>query len=88
MIKVVKKDGTLEDFNVQKVVDAVNKSACRVLINFTEEEEKFICQFVEEKVFALGMERIEIAQMHNIVGRRVRAREPCCCKELSRLSKL
>ena len=41
---VVKKDGTLEDFNVQKVVDAVNKSACRVLINFTEEEEKFICQ--------------------------------------------
>ena len=67
MIKVVKKDGTLEDFNVQKVVDAVNKSACRVLINFTEEEEKFICQFVEEKVFALGMERIEIAQMHNIV---------------------
>ena len=51
MIKVVKKDGTLEDFNVQKVVDAVNKSACRVLINFTEEEEKFICQFVEEKVF-------------------------------------
>ena len=44
MIKVVKKDGTLEDFNVQKVVDAVNKSACRVLINFTEEEEKFICQ--------------------------------------------
>ena len=67
MIKVVKKDGTLEDFNVQKVVDAVNKSACRVLINFTEEEEKFICQFVEEKVFALGIDRIEIAQMHNIV---------------------
>lgn len=48
-------------------MDAVNKSACRVLINFTEEEEKFICQFVEEKVFALGIDRIEIAQMHNIV---------------------
>lgn len=67
MVKVVKKDGTLEDFNVQKVVDAVNKSACRVLINFTEEEEKFICQFVEEKVYELKMDRIEIAQMHNIV---------------------
>ncbi|MCI5823229.1 MAG: anaerobic ribonucleoside-triphosphate reductase [Lachnospiraceae bacterium] len=67
MVKVVKKDGTLEDFNVQKVVDAVNKSACRVLINFTEEEEKFICQFVEEKVAALGIDRIQIAQMHNIV---------------------
>ena len=28
-IKVIKKDGTREDFNVQKVVVAVNKSAER-----------------------------------------------------------
>ena len=49
MVQVIKKDGTLEDFNVQKVVDAVNKSANRVLIKFTEEEERFICQFVEER---------------------------------------
>ena len=27
MIRVIKKDGTKEDFNVQKVVVAVNKSA-------------------------------------------------------------
>ncbi len=67
MIKVVKKDGTLENFNVQKVVDAVNKSACRVLITFTEQEEKFICQFVEERVAELGLKEIQIAQMHNIV---------------------
>lgn len=67
MVRVIKKDGTLEEFNVQKVVDAVNKSACRVLINFTEEEEKFICQFVEERVAELGIDKIEIAQMHNIV---------------------
>ena len=38
MIKVVKKDGTKEDFNVQKVVVAVNKSAYRALITFTQEE--------------------------------------------------
>lgn len=67
MVKVVKKDGTLEEFKVQKVVDAVNKSACRVLINFTEEEERFICQFVEEKVASLGKKEIQIAEMHNIV---------------------
>jgi len=64
---VVKKDGTLEPFNVQKVVDAVGKSATRVLIKFTPEQEKFICQFVEERVEELGLEKIEIAQMHNIV---------------------
>ena len=32
MIRVIKKDGTKEDFNVQKVVVAVNKSAYRALI--------------------------------------------------------
>ena len=47
---VVKKDGTKEDFNVQKVVTAVNKSAYRALVTFTEEEISFICRFVEEKV--------------------------------------
>ena len=67
MVQVIKKDGTLEDFNVQKVVDAVNKSANRVLITFTEEEERFICQFVEERVAELGIEKVAIAQMHNIV---------------------
>lgn len=67
MIHVVKKDGTLEKFNVEKVVDAVNKSAARVLIKFTDEEERFICQFVEERVAELGLENIQIYQMHNIV---------------------
>ena len=52
--KVIKKDGTKEDFNVQKVIVAVNKSAYRALIKFTDEELKFICQFVEEKVDSMG----------------------------------
>lgn len=67
MIKVIKKDGTKEDFNVQKVVAAVNKSAYRALITFTEEELKFICQFVEEKVAQMQITEIPIATMHNIV---------------------
>ena len=49
MIRVIKKDGTKEEFNVQKVVVAVNKSAYRALIKFTDEELQFICQFVERK---------------------------------------
>ena len=35
---VIKKDGTREDFNVEKVVNAVNKSAARILYKFTDEE--------------------------------------------------
>ena len=67
MIRVIKKDGTKEEFNVQKVVVAVNKSAYRALIKFTDEELQFICQFVEEEVEKMDTEEIRIAQMHNVV---------------------
>lgn len=66
-VKVVKKDGTKESFNVQKVVVAVNKSAYRALIRFTDEELRFICRFVEEKVDDLDVAEVPIAQMHNVV---------------------
>lgn len=66
-VKVIKKDGTKEAFNVQKVVVAVNKSAYRALIKFTDEELGFICKFVEEKVDAMDITEIPIAEMHNVV---------------------
>ena len=66
-IKVIKKDGTREDFNVQKVIIAVNKSAERAMIKFSQAELNFICQFVEEKAEALNIAGIPIAQMHNLV---------------------
>ena len=67
LIRVVKKDGSKEEFNVQKIVVAVNKSAYRALVKFTQEELDFICKFVEESVIKLGIEDIQIAQMHNVV---------------------
>lgn len=67
MIKVVKKDGTKEEFNVQKVITAVNKSAFRALIKFTEKDLDFICSFVTEQVEKLGKDEVHIAEMHNIV---------------------
>ncbi|MDD6762838.1 MAG: anaerobic ribonucleoside-triphosphate reductase [Clostridiales bacterium] len=66
-MKVVKKDGTKEDFNVEKVVVAVNKSAFRVLVKFKPEETDFICKFVTKAAEEMGREEIEIAEMHNIV---------------------
>ena len=65
--KVVKKDGTKETFDVQKIIVAVNKSAYRALVKFTEKEEQFICRFVEEKIEQLGIKEIPIAEMHNVV---------------------
>lgn len=67
MIRVIKKDGSKEEFNVQKVVIAVNKSAYRALVQFTDEELDFICKFVEDEIRKMDIEDIRIAQMHNVV---------------------
>ncbi|MBD5450614.1 MAG: anaerobic ribonucleoside-triphosphate reductase [Lachnospiraceae bacterium] len=67
IVKVIKKDGSLENFNVQKVIDAVGKSAYRALTKFTDEEKRHICQTVIDKVNDLGEEQIPIQIMHNIV---------------------
>ena len=67
VVKVIKKDGSLEDFNVQKVIDAVGKSAYRALTKFTEEEKRRICQTVIDRVNEMGEEKIPIQIMHNIV---------------------
>ena len=66
-VVIIKKDHTKEKFNVRKVIVAVDKSAYRVLYRFTKEEHQYICRFVEEKIAEMGITRIPIAEMHNIV---------------------
>lgn len=65
-MQVIKKDGTKEPFNAEKVVAAVNKSAFRALVTFSEEELNFIRSFVKEEAEKMGKEEIAIAEMHNI----------------------
>ena len=67
MITVIKKDGSREEFNVQKIIVAVNKSAYRALVKFTPEELEFICKFVEQEIEKMGITEIHIPQMHNVV---------------------
>ena len=62
MVRVVKKDHTKEPFNIQKVVIAVNKSANRVLYNFTEDELKSICNHVEGYIRDHHMTEIHAGQ--------------------------
>ena len=64
---VIKKDGSREEFNVQKVINAVGKSAYRALTKFTDEEKRHICQYVIDKVEELEQNEIPIPVMHNIV---------------------
>ncbi len=64
---VIKKDGTKEKFDITKVVNAVKKSAQRVLIDFTEAQINEICLIVEKDVEDCGKTEILIHDMHNIV---------------------
>lgn len=63
---VIKKDGTKEEYNVQKVVNAVKKSASRMMVSFSDEEIKQICHLVDSKVAQMNGV-IQILDMHNIV---------------------
>ena len=64
MLYVIKKDGTREEFNPQKIVAAVNKSAERILYTFSDEEKDFICRFAQEHADSLGKNEIEIQALH------------------------
>ena len=63
---IIKKDGTKEQFNVQKVVEAVKKSAARMMIKFSDEDLKRICDFVNKNVSDLQKNEISIWEIHNI----------------------
>ncbi len=64
---VIKKDGTREAFDVTKVTKAVNKSAYRAMVEFTESDLNFISGFVEAKVRSRTSKEVPISEMHNIV---------------------
>ena len=66
-VKVVKKDGTTEDYCIEKIVVAVNKSAKRVLVNLTAENFVEICNFVTSKINEMGTGSITMTEIHSIV---------------------
>ena len=79
-IYVVKKDGSKELFNVQKVISAVGKSAYRALTKFTREEKGQICRYVVEKVNELEVDEVPIPVMHNIVESALEQVKPVVAK--------
>ena len=68
-VKIVKKDGTLEEFNLDKIINAVNKSSERVLNKLTQEEIEQLCSKVSLEVYNMETEDININTIHNVVER-------------------
>lgn len=68
-MKVIKKDGTLEDYNEQKIIDACNKAARRAMIELSSKDYTKILNDVWTKIEESYDDdtNIEIYDMHNIV---------------------
>ena len=65
MVKVIKKSGILEDFDRKKIISAIEKSATRVMVNLTPDEENKVCEFVEQQIAHL--ESVPVLNVHNLV---------------------
>lgn len=77
---VRKKDGAKEEFKLHKIAAAVNKSASRVMVHFTEEQLCALCSDVEEQIRALKQEEVSIEQMHNAVEAALERVDPAVAK--------
>ncbi len=68
-MKVIKKDGTLEEYNEQKIIDACNKAARRAMIELSPMDYTKIVNDVWAKIEEnySDDEDIEIYDMHNLV---------------------
>lgn len=65
MVRIIKKNGVIEDYNSQKIKNAIRKSATRVMVTLTETEENRICNFVETQIAHL--ESVPVLNIHNLV---------------------
>lgn len=79
-IYVIKKDGSKELFNVQKVITAVGKSAYRALTKFSDEDKRHICEYVVSKVDEMDADEVPIPVMHNIVESALEQVKPLVAK--------
>ena len=74
------RSGSLEAFHVQKVIDAIGKSAYRALTKFTPEEKEQICECVISHIDALESTQVPISVMHNIVENALEQVRPIVAK--------
>lgn len=67
LLQIVKKDGTLEQYDKQKIINACSKAAKRAMVNLSEKDYQIICNAVWNKLLEINTENTEVYEMHNIV---------------------
>ena len=79
-MQVIKKDGTYEEFDPLKIVNAVTKSAVRIMIKLSDEQLFGIADQVKNTAIANNMENIPIEDMHRMVEMALEKTNEKVCK--------
>lgn len=66
-MNVIKKDGSIVKFDKKKIVNAVNKSAERVMVEISDSEMDKICEIVLDKINSMKLKEVKVTQLHNLV---------------------
>ena len=64
---IIKKTEELEKYDFKKIIKAINKSAERVNVVFTQEELDNLQNEIESKLLSLSEDKIPVAKMHYLV---------------------
>ena len=66
MYNVIKKDGTIEPYNEQKIIDACNKAARRAMVNLSDEDYKALGKEIYKTLVVLNKSYGDGAGIKNI----------------------
>ena len=77
---VIKKDGNKEPFDGEKIIKAVSKSSERVMVKFTDEDNKRLVDHCVDLLCKLDSNEITIKQMHSAVERSLEELNPLVAK--------
>ena len=80
MMYVIKKDGTHDPFNPDKIKVAISKSAQRVMVKLSEDTKEDVAKYVENILIKTGNEAVSIDAMHNLVEGALEQFDPTVAK--------
>lgn len=63
---IIKKDGSLQNFDETKIINAIEKSAKRCCVNLTENEKKEVIKRVKNDIDRIG-KNVNVSEVHNMV---------------------
>lgn len=79
-MQIIKKDGTLEEFIEQKIINAVQKSALRAMIELSPSEYSHICNDVWQQIEESDEDIISIKEIHSMVEATLEEFDPIIAK--------